>query len=721
MYEYLNCPWEDYRSEIVHVTIGEGITGLGSYLFAAMPALETVVLPDSTETIGIACFKDCTKLDTINIPEGAEFLENVFDGDTALIQEVGDFQLIGDLLYSYVGNTGLYAGVSVTVPDGVRVIGNKCFFGKYQILDVTLPDSVTEIQDLAFYLCNQMTAINLPDSLTSIGDKAFMSCTVLEDIAIPESVTEIGDYAFFATGIKSVSVPDSVTALADHTFDKCQALTSVTLGDNVESIGAECFSDCKKLTEIHLPDTLRSIGVGAFSGCAALDQNYRTVAGSVLDGKLMLTLNERRHEITIPEGVTMLVGASQEDSAKQTTLFGLHCPDSMISLEEYALTNYTGLMELELNDGLQRIGKNAISGCNSLHELTIPASVTEIGTQDKLYLTDLYGTPGTAAEAFANENGIRFHNAAERQLSGQDMTLDFSRDVWYFGNSGTAFNGQYYLTGEDEALARQFAGEKAGIFTDPGWSGSCFGLSLSVILAKCGIIPLNALQSGAQCLSEIEPTPQIQSMINYYQCVQYGNAYVNANPGDSKLQRLYRLIRSAEQVSQGGTPALLLFSMGSGMHAMIGYGAETGSWEWNGKVYDSRILVWDSNSPQQLSEGACVYYDSVTYEYAIPAYNVYDDGGSSGVGIVSVCSDLSVMNSYPYPFPAISELPGDVDENGAVDVRDAVLLARMVAEDNTVQYTEQGKKNADLDGDERIRSADLTVLLRMLAGLQPIT
>ena len=64
------------------------------------------------------------------------------------------------------------------------------------------------------------------------------------------------------------------------------------------------------------------------------------------------------------------------------------------------------------------------------------------------------------------------------------------------------------------------------------------------------------------------------------------------------------------------------------------------------------------------------------------------------------------------------ELLGDVDCNGVVQIADAILLARYVAEDK-VNITTQGRKNAELSGDSTLTSDDISVLLRYLAGLIP--
>ena len=66
---------------------------------------------------------------------------------------------------------------------------------------------------------------------------------------------------------------------------------------------------------------------------------------------------------------------------------------------------------------------------------------------------------------------------------------------------------------------------------------------------------------------------------------------------------------------------------------------------------------------------------------------------------------------------AEGELVGDVDCSGTVDVSDAVLLARFVAEDKTAAVTAAGKRNADCDGKQGIDGGDTTRILMYIAKL----
>ena len=69
------------------------------------------------------------------------------------------------------------------------------------------------------------------------------------------------------------------------------------------------------------------------------------------------------------------------------------------------------------------------------------------------------------------------------------------------------------------------------------------------------------------------------------------------------------------------------------------------------------------------------------------------------------------------PEPDSDVLWGDADCNDSVDVLDAVMLARVAAEDTEAGITDQGKKNADVTHDDVIKPDDLAKLLKYLAGL----
>lgn len=131
--------------------------------------------------------------------------------------------------------------------------------------------------------------------------------------------------------IKSVTIPESVEAIGVDTFYNCTALESVQIGENVKGLGEYAFGKCTALKEITLPQSVEYIGKEAFYNCSALTDV--TVNGNV----------SRVKEETF-----------SGCSALKSVNFAANC--------------------------VERIDKNAFTGCKELSEISGLDSLKELGT-----------------------------------------------------------------------------------------------------------------------------------------------------------------------------------------------------------------------------------------------------------------------------------------------------------------------------------------------------
>ena len=180
--------------------------------------------------------------------------------------------------------------------------------------------------------------------------------------------------------IKDVVIENGVTSIGDSAFKDCTDLTSVTIPDSVTSIGCDAFSGCESLTSVTIPDSVASIGDGAFEGCTGLTSITVAENNSVYDS--------RNHCNAVIE------------TATDTLLFG--CQNTVIP------------------ESVEGIGGFAFYGCKRLTSVTIPDSVTSIddyafgyyNSDHNYFLKNegfiIRGSKGSAAEAYANENGFVF-------------------------------------------------------------------------------------------------------------------------------------------------------------------------------------------------------------------------------------------------------------------------------------------------------------------------
>ena len=151
-----------------------------------------------------------------------------------------------------------------------------------------------------------------------------------------------------------------VLSIGESAFDGCSSLTSVTIPDSVKSIRDDAFCKCISLISLTIPDSVTRIGKGAFDGCKSLTS------------------------VTIPDSVKSIGDEAFDDCE---SLKSVIISDSVTSIGEYAFDHCKSLTSITIPNSVTSIGYNAFSGCDNL---------------------TIYGTKGSAAEKYANDNGIEF-------------------------------------------------------------------------------------------------------------------------------------------------------------------------------------------------------------------------------------------------------------------------------------------------------------------------
>lgn len=644
-----------YRGNETEITVPAGVTSIGEGCFMLNTDLEQVALPEGLTVIERNAFLGCTSLRSVSLSDSVtEIGAGAFGNCLALesLQMPDSLQTIGDSAFSLC--ISLQA---VSLPDGVTEIGSKAFMGCSSLRSVEFPDGLTAIADSTFTGCGRLEAVKLPDGITQIGSNAFSDCQTLTSVSLPESVTGIGSGAFSGCrALPSLDLPSQLTAIPDRLCEYCVALNAVTLPDDITAIGSKAFSGCAVLKDLSLPAGLTSVGADCFSGCDALLSQCRRDGHTVLyDGRLLLGI----------EG---------------------------------------GIAAAEISAGTKLIADSALdSGC--LIAVTIPETVQYCGIQSPQYLIEIRGVPGSAAEQFAAEHQIAFSDVNEVK-TGTPTEIIYGTDTWSIQNAGYEFGTDYYLT--DAARAALQSGMACGGATvDDAWEGECFGLSVSMLLLKAGIYTPEQIQPGARTVSEITSDKAVQSFINFYHFIQYTPELLSVSMANQYAgQAIYQTVKAAKECNTGAPPFLINLRLG---HAVIGYGQENGQWEINGESYDGRILIWDPNFPTAHDADADLYYNSETLHCCIPYYHV-QCAALDRTPVSGICSDIAVLNAYPYPL----EAAGDVNRDGEIRLNDAVLLAHLLSEDTGTEITAAGVYSADCDGDGLIQMLDLRWLLHSL-------
>ena len=115
---------------------------------------------------------------------------------------------------------------TVTVPEGVEVIGPTAFHHCKRLGEVILPSTVQTIQSGAFAVCEFLNAVHLPLGIKKIPFKAFFFCISLDEITLPSTVRVIEKEAFLScSSLKTIRIPLSTKIVEDHAFAGCPYLT----------------------------------------------------------------------------------------------------------------------------------------------------------------------------------------------------------------------------------------------------------------------------------------------------------------------------------------------------------------------------------------------------------------------------------------------------------------------------------------------------------------
>ena len=425
-------------SSLISITIPNGVTSIGNDAFSHCRELTTIILnAENCTNVNSPIFASCSSLTDLTIGDSVKVIPPyAFYGCSNITNIIipNSVTIIGS--YAFKECNGL---TNIIVPDSVTSIGDSAFYGCSSLTSITIGNGVTSIGEDAFSYCSGLTSIIIPDGVTSIGDWAFGGCIGLTDITIPDGLTSIGDIAFngcdnlsdiFITDlvawcnisglhnltafsidknlylnndvITNLVIPTGVTSISDYAFYGCNDITSITIGESVTDIGESAFSCCNDLivitvadenqyfssvdgnlydkdkttliqyaigktdTSFIIPDGVTSIGFFAFKNCGSITSvtisaSVTSMSGWAFNGCRKLA------DITVAD-----------DNPNFTSIDGNLYNKTGTKLIRYAMGKPD--FSFVISDGVTDIDSSALSNCAGITSITIPDTVTTIGT-----------------------------------------------------------------------------------------------------------------------------------------------------------------------------------------------------------------------------------------------------------------------------------------------------------------------------------------------------
>lgn len=460
------------------ITIPTSLDYIGNYMFAECTKLETVVMHDGIKTIGLRAFNTARALKSITLPDALESIMDYAFCQSGLEEftvprdvEIGDYILLeatnlkkitirseGEMPIGLcMGATAL---TEVVFEGDFESISVDAFYDCNALTTITIPRSVSIIEARAFQFCTSLTEVVVKGSLDEVGPYAFYSCLKLEGFPMSRSTRLVDEYAFWGcallkdidlrhvkelgsnafqdcTSLEKADLRSVPYVIPERAFSNCVMLTDVKLAPTVTEIGPSAFFVNRSLYSIELPRDLTFIGNGAFMGCESLKKIKWNEKLEVIDDKVFYWC-DNIDEIILPDSVTTIGSSAFEmchymrtfkmgnnvtsigDAAFRecTYLTSITLSSGLTEIVSNAFAD-SGLVSIELHEGIRKIDTYAFSGCAGLKRVDLPISCANVlisafsgcdslemvvyaGTEEQFNTIYIEGDNTALTEAYAN-------------------------------------------------------------------------------------------------------------------------------------------------------------------------------------------------------------------------------------------------------------------------------------------------------------------------------
>lgn len=225
----------------------------------------------------------------------------------------------------------------------------------------------------------------IPASTTSLGERLFQNSTnTLVSIEFKGNlVTSIGEYAcYYCRKLERINleVCTELKTIGLGAFRYCN-LTTIKLPTKISDLGYQTFRNNLLVFTLQINSYLTCFDGTTFFGTnisyeLTESKYYCLIDGCVYsaDKKILIAVATSVKSIEFPSELTRIRGSSFSSS----TLTEIKLPDSVTTLDEWAIHWANSVKTLILSCNVRSINKNVIAYNSELERIVIPEGVTEL-------------------------------------------------------------------------------------------------------------------------------------------------------------------------------------------------------------------------------------------------------------------------------------------------------------------------------------------------------
>ena len=401
--------------ENVSLTTGEK---LDAELFVGCSSLVSVTLPDSVTEIGVGAFRDCKKLQFIEISEASAL--SVINHDA--FNGCSKFSTIKVATNSRTAD-------AFVLPATVSVVGNYAFKGcAISALEFAEAGAIRRLEYKVFADCTSLKSVSIPSYIQSVDFDAFNGCANLISASVPadfiralsnaknsngnpavqtlEITSDSIINCYYIREMKNLSkliISKDVEVIDNRSFEGCSSLAEIevdedntkyfstngclieratgtlilgttksVIPDSVKTIASYAFA-LSNVSQIVIPQTVELVEEFAFSSCRKLANIEIESADTVIEN-LAFDGSDAITRAAIPANAIRYISQASLNTIEITAG----------DIPAYAFKDCVPLKEVIVSTAVTSVGENAFIGCNNITAITAPASILKGFSELKL-------------------------------------------------------------------------------------------------------------------------------------------------------------------------------------------------------------------------------------------------------------------------------------------------------------------------------------------------
>lgn len=256
------------KSSLVYFTFPENITYISTSAFRGTNLSGALILPDDVEEIGQYAFES-TNISSISFNNKLERLNyGAFNKCSSLSSELrlpNSLKTIGERVFFGCNFSG-----KLILPDNLVYIGSYAFHQAGQFSgDLIIPEKITKLESSAFGYAT-FTGKLVLNNCVSLESSCFFNSGFSGELIIPEGMIELPQYCFHGCYFSSVVFPSTLRKIGSMAFSSDYGghlLGQIPIPEGVVTIEEKAFYNHPHINSLSLPSTLQTIGNNAFTKC----------------------------------------------------------------------------------------------------------------------------------------------------------------------------------------------------------------------------------------------------------------------------------------------------------------------------------------------------------------------------------------------------------------------------------------------------------------------